>query len=491
MKNAKSKFAQILGQQYQSDHRLLLTGTPLQNNLAELWALLNFLLPKIFHSLDDFEKWFNQPLASVGEKSTSLSEEETLLIINRLHQVLRPFLLRRVKKEVESELPDKVENVLKVELSSWQRSLYDKIHARTYIGSGRIKNLNNSVMQLRKVCNHPYLFYPECRFPINDDLWRCSGKFELLDRLLPKLIKGRHQCLIFFQMTLVMDIMEKYFEYRNFVYLRLDGSTKSEERERRMGLFNAPNSEFPIFLLSTRAGGLGLNLQAADTVILFDSDWNPMMDLQAQDRAHRIGQKREVRVYRLVTNTKIEETILTRASVKKKLDGQVIQAGLFNNNATDKERQDKLRIFLKQDEESEEEEQTVMDDEEFNEMFARDTEEFDLFQSMDQARKQTERFDSRLIRDNKLPDWITEDEKEDQSMPRSYGRGSRVHKKVSYAEEFESCESSESEPNPRKEKRSTKIKISATGVTSSSQSEQPEETVSSEELVIEDSLDSN
>ena len=142
-------------------------------------------------------------------------------------------------------------------------------------------------------------------------------------------------------------------------------------------------------------------------------------------------------------------------------------------------------------EESDEEEQTVMDDEEFNEMFARDTEEFDLFQSMDQARKQTEKFESRLIRDNKLPDWITEDEKEDQSMPRSYGRGSRVHKKVSYAEEFESCESSESEPNPRKEKRSTKIKISATGVTSSSQSEQPEETVSSEELVIDDSLDSN
>jgi len=488
MKNAKSKFAQILGQQYQSDHRLLLTGTPLQNNLAELWALLNFLLPKIFHSLDDFEKWFNQPLASIGEKSTALSEEETLLIINRLHQVLRPFLLRRVKKEVESELPDKVENVLKVDLSSWQRALYDKIHARTYIGSGRIKNLNNSVMQLRKVCNHPYLFYPECRFPVNDELWRCSGKFELLDRMLPKLIKGGHQCLIFFQMTQVMDIMEKYFEYRHFVYLRLDGSTKSEERERRMGLFNAPNSEFPIFLLSTRAGGLGLNLQAADTVILFDSDWNPMMDLQAQDRAHRIGQKREVRVYRLVTNTKIEETILTRASVKKKLDGQVIQAGLFNNNATDKERQDKLRIFLKRDEESEEDEQAVMEDEEVNELLSRDDQEFELFESMDRTRKQTERFESRLIRDSRLPDWITEDEKEDQPVPRSYGRGSRVHKKVSYAEEFQSCESSESEPSPRKHKRTTKIKISATGVTSSSQSEQPEET---EELVIEDSWDSN
>ena len=475
MKNAKSKFAQVLGQQYHSDHRLLLTGTPLQNNLAELWSLLNFLLPKIFHSMDDFERWFNQPLASIGEKSTALTEEETLLIINRLHQVLRPFLLRRVKKEVESELPDKVENVLKVELSSWQRALYDKIHARTYIGrdvsTGRIKNLNNSVMQLRKVCNHPYLFYHEPVYPVNDDLWRSSGKFELLDRLLPKLIKTGHQILIFFQMTQVMDIMEKFFEYRHFSYLRLDGSTKSEERERRMALFNSPSSQYPIFLLSTRAGGLGLNLQAADTVILFDSDWNPMMDLQAQDRAHRIGQKREVRVYRLVTNTKIEETILTRASMKKKLDGKVIQAGMFNNKATDKERQEKLRIFLKREEESEEEDGSLLDDEEINEMLARDETELQLFQNMDNLRKSTDKHPTRLIMDKKLPEWIIEDEKTDLPVVKRYGRGSRIHKKVSYAEEFESCESSEAEPVPEKQSKSTKIKISA--VTNSSQSEPP------------------
>lgn len=163
MKNAKSKFAQILGLQYISDHRLLLTGTPLQNNLAELWSLLNFLLPRIFHSLDDFEKWFNQPFNKmVGEKQISLNEEETLLVINRLHQVLRPFLLRRVKKEVESELPDKVECVLKVELSSWQKKLYKEIQEKSFssrdIMTWKSKSLNNSVMQLRKVCNHPYLF---------------------------------------------------------------------------------------------------------------------------------------------------------------------------------------------------------------------------------------------------------------------------------------------------------------------------------------------
>ena len=135
MKNSKSKFAQILGLQYSSRHRLLLTGTPLQNNLAELWSLLNFLLPKIFHSQEDFEKWFNQPFAKIpGDKQVVLNEEESLLVINRLHQVLRPFLLRRVKKEVESELPDKVEFVLKVDMSSWQKKLYKDIQEKSCYG---------------------------------------------------------------------------------------------------------------------------------------------------------------------------------------------------------------------------------------------------------------------------------------------------------------------------------------------------------------------
>mmetsp|Transcript_28311 Transcript_28311/g.28003 ORF Transcript_28311/g.28003 Transcript_28311/m.28003 type:complete len:385 (+) Transcript_28311:3-1157(+) len=278
MKNAKSKFAQILGLQYQSDHRLLLTGTPLQNNLAELWALLNFLLPSIFNSLDDFEKFFNQPFSKIpGERSLELNEEESLLVINRLHQVLRPFLLRRVKKEVEAELPDKVEFVLKVELSSWQKRLYKDIQDKEFISressSWKCKTLNNSVMQLRKVCNHPYLFLnPDQINVIDDEIWRCSGKFELLDRMLPKFIAAGHKILIFTQMTQLMDIMALYFDYRGFRYLRLDGSTKVEDRDARMSMFNAPNSEYRIFLLSTRAGGLGLNLQTADTVIIYDSD---------------------------------------------------------------------------------------------------------------------------------------------------------------------------------------------------------------------------
>ena len=349
MKNPKSKFAQTLGVQYTSEYRLLLTGTPLQNNLPELWSLLNFLLPKVFSSCEDFERWFKMPMKKLGyEKEVELNEEEKLLIVHRFHQVLRPFLLRRVKKEVESELPQKLEFIIKVELSGWQKIVYNQIyHKKTRSGDkkGYSNPMNNMIMQLRKVCNHPYLFLDS--FHDNEDLMRSSGKFELLDRIIPKLIKTGHRMLIFTQMTQLIDILQYFLMYRGIKHLRLDGATKLEERAVRMALFNQENSEYSVFLLSTRAGGLGLNLQTADTVILFDSDWNPQMDLQAQDRAHRIGTMREVRVFRLVTNGTIEENILSKASYKRNLDEMIIQAGLYNNKSTDVERRQKLEQIIK------------------------------------------------------------------------------------------------------------------------------------------------
>lgn len=443
MKNSKSKFAQILGLQYNSQHRLLLTGTPLQNNLAELWSLLNFLLPKIFHSQDDFEKWFNQPFSKMtGEKQVILNEEESLLVINRLHQVLRPFLLRRIKKDVESQLPDKVEYVIRVDLSSWQRKLYKNIQEKSCYGqssSWKSKNLNNTVMQLRKVCNHPYLFLHFNQIPITDEIWRCSGKFELLDRMLEKFIVTQHKVLIFCQMTQLMDIMQMYFDYRGFEYLRLDGGTKPDDRDHRVILFNTPGSSFHIFLLSTRAGGLGINLQAADTVIIYDSDWNPHMDLQAQDRAHRIGQKKEVRVYRLVTNTRIEETILTKAAYKKDVEAKVIEAGLFNTKATEYERREILKNLLKNDEDDEED--SVKDENEFwtdqqlNEIIARTPVEFELFEKIDANRSFKEEYSNRLLNDEELPDWLGLQNPNDEVE--IFGRGCRDRKRVTFKEEEE------------------------------------------------------
>jgi SNF2 family DNA or RNA helicase len=223
-----------------------------------------------------------------------------MLIVRRLHEVLRPFMLRRVKDQVLDQLPEKVESVMRCNLSGWQKRLYNTIHERSIAGRDKETGgaaitgggLNNAIMQLRKVCNHPFLFLSE--WFMDEDMVRASGKFELLDRILPKLKAAGHRVLMFSQMTQLMTILERFFDMRGFVHLRLDGSTSAEERERRMFMFNDTDSPYFIFLLSTRAGGLGLNLATADTVILFDSDWNPMMDAQAQDRAHRIGQKNEV-----------------------------------------------------------------------------------------------------------------------------------------------------------------------------------------------------
>lgn len=274
MKNANSKFAVTLGTQYTTKYRLLLTGTPLMNDLSELWSLLNFLLPTIFNSVETFDQWFSAPFASFGGPSVSeeqdqlLSNEERILVIHRLHELLRPFMLRRVKSEVLDQLPEKIEKVLRCDLSAWQKELYKQISAKAVVDTGLGNNpdaaipsrgLNNIVMQLRKVCNHPYLFSPE-GYRVNDRMIRSSGKFALLDQMLPKLKVAGHRVLMFTQMTAVMTILEDYFLYRGYLSLRLDGSTPAEEREKRMYKFNAPDSPYFIFLLSTRAGGLGLNL---------------------------------------------------------------------------------------------------------------------------------------------------------------------------------------------------------------------------------------
>ena len=282
MKNTESKLAITLQKYYESSHRIILTGTPLQNNLNELWALFNFLLPTIFNSAENFDSWFNKPFENAGIENVDIKEEEKLLIIHRLHQVLRPFILRRLKVDVAGQLPQKMEYVLKCQLSAWQKVLYNQISQKIICqfdpitGKPLMRGMNHTLMQLRKCCNHPYIFNNSINYNwddhiVSEEIYRCSGKFEILDRLLPKLKKSGHRVLLFSQMTQLLDIMEDYLEWRDFNFIRLDGATKAEERSDLLKAFNAPNSPHFIFLLSTRAGGLGLNLQSADTVIIFDS----------------------------------------------------------------------------------------------------------------------------------------------------------------------------------------------------------------------------
>ncbi|XP_078391133.1 SWI/SNF-related matrix-associated actin-dependent regulator of chromatin subfamily A member 5 isoform X1 [Cetorhinus maximus] len=323
IKNEKSKLSEIV-REFKTTNRLLLTGTPLQNNLHELWALLNFLLPDVFNSSADFDSWFDTNNCFGDQK-----------LVERLHMVLRPFLLRRIKAEVEKSLPPKKEVKMYVGLSKMQREWYTRILMKDIDilnSSGKMDKMRllNILMQLRKCCNHPYLFdgaEPGPPYTTDTHLVVNSGKMVVLDKLLPKVKEQGSRVLIFSQMTRVLDILEDYCMWRNYEYCRLDGQTPHEERQDSISAFNSPGSSKFIFMLSTRAGGLGINLATADVVILYDSDWNPQVDLQAMDRAHRIGQTKVVRVFRFITDNTVEERIVERAEMKLRLDSIVIQQG--------------------------------------------------------------------------------------------------------------------------------------------------------------------
>lgn len=559
---------------FNTENRLLLTGTPLQNNLMELWSLLYFLMPSSkveqmmpegFANFEDFQQWFGKPVDKILEKTatgdliddnvTKNLDKETKDTVSRLHQVLRPYLLRRLKKDVEKQMPGKYEHIIYCRLSKRQRYLYDDFMSRAKtketLASGNFLSIINCLMQLRKVCNHPDLFEvrpivtsfampriayhsynssdavvrkllndtknPKASLPvlnlditladdmnyfaaeanmrlisqsqfdeeiakINDiiekglldkdsvsegsvmsDILQVSrriklqeqiellerlkhaaylnrlrclrkplygasfmsfvekacaisncelvqkmvlsiperqaktsdvvskygvvtpaavaldmkdqlipvrtqyrireevqknaitnpyhqaqvklsiafpdkqllqydcGKLQKLASLLQELIPNGHRALIFTQMTKVLDILEQFLNLHGYRYLRLDGATKIEERQLLTEKFNR-DPKIPVFILSTRSGGLGINLTGADTVIFYDSDWNPAMDKQCQDRCHRIGQMRDVHIYRFVSEYTIESNILKKANQKRQLDNVVIQEGDFTTD---------------------------------------------------------------------------------------------------------------------------------------------------------------
>ena len=316
----------------ESKFRILVTGTPLQNNLHELWALLNFLLPDIFSSSSDFDEVFGMGGDKEGEGEENKEkveediEERNAEIVQQLHRILKPFLLRRTKAEVERSLPPKKEIHIKVGLTELQKRLYKKLLTSSLLQESKTV-YKNIIMQLRKVCNHPYLFDGvEEQHPPENHLVIYSSKMRILNKLCQKLY-GKSQILIFSQMTRMLDILEDYCNEKGYKYCRIDGETSLEDREIMITEFTKPNSDKFIFLLSTRAGGLGLNLMSSDTVILYDSDWNPQVDLQAMDRVHRIGQTKPVLIYRLLCENTIEEKILERQAMRLKLDSLVIQQG--------------------------------------------------------------------------------------------------------------------------------------------------------------------
>lgn len=327
IKNEDSSLSQIIRLFY-SRNRLLITGTPLQNNLHELWALLNFLLPDVFGDPEVFDQWFDNQTEKDKDQDT---------VVLQLHKVLSPFLLRRVKADVETSLLPKIETNVYIGMTDMQIDWYKKLLEKDIdavngvVGKREGKTrLLNIVMQLRKCCNHPYLFdgaEPGPPYTTDEHLVFNSGKMIILDKMLKKFKEAGSRVLIFSQMSRLLDILEDYCYLRDYEYCRIDGSTSHEDRIEAIDSYNAPDSDKFIFLLTTRAGGLGINLTTADIVVLFDSDWNPQADLQAMDRAHRIGQKKQVQVFRFVTENAIEEKVLDRAAQKLRLDQLVIQQG--------------------------------------------------------------------------------------------------------------------------------------------------------------------
>lgn len=433
MKDRQSKLARDLDR-FTAARRLLLSGTPLQNDLQELWSLLNLLLPDVFDDKKLFAEWFGETISAGGGGDDWLMKEKRVVVIHRLHQILEPFMLRRQVEDVESKLPPKVAYAIKVPMSAHQSAVYTWIKTTgtlrldpkaPVVGKVRreFAGLQNKCMELRKLCNHPMLSYPPPHWGVGEAIVRQCGKLVVLDRMLVKLKAAGHRVLLFSTMTRLLDLLEVYLQWRELPgsvgggkmrYLRIDGSTSLEDREIAIQRFNAPDSEAFVFLLSIRAAGRGLNLQTSDTVVIYDPDPNPKNEEQAIARSHRIGQTKEVRVFHLeaVTdaaqpaaaagnipeqqqNTTIQpqtrlygdsiESIVRGQIQKSKIEmaNEIIDAGRFDQRTSMEERRQTLEALLQDQDRTRRATNAVPTPEEMNSMLARSEEEKVLFEHLD------------------------------------------------------------------------------------------------------------
>lgn len=456
LKSNQSKFFRLLAG-YSINYKLLLTGTPLQNNLEELFHLLNFLNKDKFCDLAAFQNEF-----------ADVSKEEQ---VKRLHEMLGPHMLRRLKADVLKNMPTKSEFIVRVELSPMQKKYYKYILTRNYEalnpkGGGHSVSLLNVMMDLKKCCNHPYLFPVAAEeAPLGPHgnyetqaLIKASGKLVLMSKMLRQLKEQGHRVLIFSQMTKMLDILEDFLEGEGYKYERIDGGITGTIRQEAIDRFNAPGAQQFVFLLSTRAGGLGINLATADTVIIYDSDWNPHNDIQAFSRAHRIGQANKVMIYRFVTRNSVEERVTQVAKRKMMLTHLVVRPGMGGKGAnfTKQELDDILRFGTEElfKEEEGKEEAIHYDDKAVGDLLDRSKEGIEQkeswaneylssFKVANYSTKEgdnEEEVDTEIIKqeaENTDPAyWIKllrhhyEQHQEDQA--RTLGKGKRVRKQVNY-----------------------------------------------------------
>lgn len=455
LKSNQSKFFKYLAS-YNIDYKLLLTGTPLQNNLEELFHLLNFLCKEKFNDLSVFQGEF-----------ADISKEEQ---VQKLHDMLGPHMLRRLKADVLRSMPSKSEFIVRVELSPLQKKYYKYILTRNYEAlnprsGGGACSLLNIMMDLKKCCNHPYLFPAASEeaplgtggnYEINA-LVKASGKLILLSKMLRILKDQGHRVLIFSQMTRMLDILEDFLEGEGYKYERIDGGITGTLRQEAIDRFNAPGAPQFAFLLSTRAGGLGINLATADTVIIYDSDWNPHNDIQAFSRAHRIGQANKVMIYRFVTRNSVEERVTQVAKRKMMLTHLVVRPGMGGKgtNFTKQELDDILRFGTEElfKEDGKEEEAIHYDDKAVNELLDRTkggieekeawaNEYLSSFKVASYSTKEEEEEEVEVLKqdsENQDPTyWVKllrhHYEQHQEDVGRSLGKGKRVRKQVNYTD---------------------------------------------------------
>ncbi|XP_017876012.1 chromodomain-helicase-DNA-binding protein Mi-2 homolog isoform X1 [Ceratina calcarata] len=457
LKSNQSKFFRLLAS-YNIAYKLLLTGTPLQNNLEELFHLLNFLCRDKFNDLAAFQNEF-----------ADISKEEQ---VKKLHELLGPHMLRRLKADVLKNMPSKSEFIVRVELSPMQKKYYKYILTRNFEalnpkGGGQQVSLLNIMMDLKKCCNHPYLFpaasqeaptAPNGSYETSA-LIKAAGKLVLLSKMLKKLRDDGHRVLIFSQMTKMLDILEDYLEGEGYKYERIDGNITGAQRQEAIDRFNAPGAQQFVFLLSTRAGGLGINLATADTVIIYDSDWNPHNDIQAFSRAHRIGQANKVMIYRFVTRNSVEERVTQVAKRKMMLTHLVVRPGMGGKGAnfSKQELDDILRFGTEElfkEEEGKEDEAIHYDDKAVAELLDRSKEgieqkenwaneylsSFKVASYVTKEGETEEEADTEIIKqeaENTDPAyWIKllrhHYEQQQEDIARTLGKGKRIRKQVNY-----------------------------------------------------------
>ncbi|KAG7389735.1 Chromodomain-helicase-DNA-binding protein 1-like [Phytophthora pseudosyringae] len=348
LKNPKGQLHGIVSTRLRSKHMAILTGTPIQNNLQELFALLSILNPSVFNNQKLFETSFRDYFSAKAQrldedqhaKSKRLSKAEELM-----RRLLGPILLLRTVQDVQGAftLPPLSEMVVHTPMSAMQRAYYKEVIARnaevlnsTANSQGSRVPLINILPQLRKACNHPYLFpgaEPE-PFVEGSHLYENSGKLFVLHQILPRLKKEGHRVLLFSQSPPFLDIIQDFLTLESFAYERIDGSVRGKERWQCIERFRNDPETF-VFLISTRAGGLGLNLQSADTVIFADSDYNPQTDLQAIARAYRLGQTKPIHVIKLLCANTVEESIYRRTLKKMRMADRIRNLARRTDDADD------------------------------------------------------------------------------------------------------------------------------------------------------------